>query len=115
MLTIERSTKALVLALASAFFFSMAGSTLAAGSQWQKSHPRRAEVNKRLAKQNQRIKREVKEGDMTRTQAATLHKNDRQVRKEERSMASQNGGHITKLEKRTLNRQENQVSRQIGK
>ena len=76
---------------------------------------RRAEVNKRLARQNQRIRKEVKEGDMTKAQAATLHKDDRQVRKEERSMASQNGGHITRQEKRTLNQQENQLSRQIGK
>lgn len=115
MVTIEKSAKALTLALASAFFFSTAGSALAAETQWQKNHPRRAEVNKRLARQNQRIRKEVKEGDMTKAQAATLHKDDRQVRKEERSMASQNGGHITRQEKRTLNQQENQLSRQIGK
>ena len=115
MVTIERSAKALTLALASAFFFSTAGSVLAAETQWQKHHPRRAEVNKRLARQNQRIRKERKEGDLTKAQAATLHKNDRQVRTEERSMASQNGGHISKQEKRTLNQQENQLSRQIGK
>lgn len=115
MVTIETSAKALIFALASAFLFSSAGSVLAAETQWQKSHPRRAEVNKRLARQNQRIRKEVKEGDMTNAQAATLHKNDRQVRKDERSMAAQNGGHITKQEKRTLNQQENQLSREIGK
>jgi hypothetical protein len=115
MVTIERSGKALILALASAFFFSTTGGVAVAETQWQKDHPRRVEVNKRLARQNQRIKKEVKEGDMTKAQAAALHKDDRQVRKEERSMASQNGGHITKQEKKTLNQQENQVSRQIGK
>ena len=40
---------------------------------------------------------------------------DRQIRKEERAMASQNGGHITRQEQKTLNQQENQVSREIGK
>jgi hypothetical protein len=87
----------------------------AAETQWQKDHPRRAEVNGRLANQNKRINQEVKEGEMTKAQAAKLHKDDRQIRKEERAMASQNGGHITKQEQRTLNQQENAVSRQVGK
>jgi CRISPR/Cas system-associated endoribonuclease Cas2 len=85
-----------------------------AQTQWQKDHPRRAEVNHRLANQNKRIHNEVKEGEMSKGQAARLHKEDRQIRQEERDMASQNGGHITKQEQRTLNQQENKVSRQIG-
>ena len=83
--------------------------------QFARNHPRRDQVNDRLANQNRRIKDEVKEGEMTRTQAAALHKDDRQIRQEERSMASQDGGHITKQEQRTLNQQENAVSRQIDK
>lgn len=85
-----------------------------AQTHWQKEHPRRAEVNKRLANQNRRIHNEVKEGEITKGQAATLHKEDRQIRQEERDMAAQNGGHITKPEQRVLNQQENKVSRQIG-
>lgn len=84
-------------------------------TQWQKNHPRREQVNNRLANQNSRIKDEVKEGDITKGQAAKLHKEDRNIRKEERLMASQNGGHITKQEQATLNAQENKVSGQIGK
>jgi hypothetical protein len=72
-------------------------------------------VNKRLGNQNQRINKEVKTGQINKAQAATLHKDDRQIRKEERTMASQNGGHITKQEQKTLNQQENAVSKQIGK
>jgi len=82
---------------------------------WQKNHPRREQVNNRLANQNKRIKNEVKEGEITKLQAAALHKDDHQIRKEERLMASQNGGHITKQEQKTLNQQENAVSKQIGK
>jgi hypothetical protein len=82
---------------------------------WQKNHPRREQVNQRLAKQNKRIRNEVKEGEITKSQAASLHKDDRQIRREERLMASQNGGHITKQEQKTLNQQENAVSKQIGK
>jgi hypothetical protein len=57
----------------------------------------------------------VREGEITRDQAAKLHKEDHQIRQEERAMASQNGGHITRQEQKTLNQQENAVSRQIGK
>jgi hypothetical protein len=55
---------------------------------WAKHHPRRDQVNDRLA---------------------------RQIRQEERDMAAQNGGHITKAEEGVLNQQENAVSKQIGK
>ena len=96
---------------------SLAGmaSTALAETQWQKDHPRRTEVNKRLANQNRRIKQERKEGEITKGQAQQLHKEDHQIRQEERDMASQNGGHITKSEQKVLNQQENGVSKQIGK
>jgi hypothetical protein len=84
-------------------------------TEWQKNHPRRTQVNKRLNNQNRRIHNEVKEGEISKGQAANLHRQDRQIRGEERAMASQNGGHITKQEQRTLNQQENGVSREIGR
>jgi len=96
---------------------SLAGvaGTALAETQWQKDHPRRTQVNSRLANQNRRIKQERKEGEITKAQAAKLHQEDHAIRQEERTMASTNGGHITKAEQRALNQQENQVSRQIGK
>lgn len=85
-----------------------------AQSQPQKAHPRRDQVNDRLANQNKRINQEVKEGELTSQKAQRLHKQDRQIRQEERDMASQNGGRITKSEQGVLNQQENAVSRRIG-
>ena len=70
--------------------------TASAETTWQKNHPRRTQVNHRLANQNRRIHNDVKDGTMTKGQAAKLHHEDHQVRQEERDMASQNGGHITK-------------------
>ncbi|MBO0735570.1 MAG: hypothetical protein J2P48_03230 [Alphaproteobacteria bacterium] len=86
-----------------------------ADTPWQKAHPRREEVNGRLAHQNHRIHQEVREGELTRRQAGRLHREDHRIRQEERDMAGQNGSHITRLEHRTLNQQENAVSRQIGR
>jgi hypothetical protein len=84
-------------------------------TSWEKSHPRRDQVNDRLKHQNERIHDQVKSGEMSKEEAASLHKEHRQIRKEERAMASQNGGHITKAEQKALNQQENAESKQIGK
>ncbi|HEY4342674.1 MAG TPA: hypothetical protein VGM97_22260 [Steroidobacteraceae bacterium] len=87
--------------------------TASAETNWQKGHPRRTQVNHRLHHQNRRIHNDVKNGTMTHRQAATAHREDHQVRQEERDMASQNGGHLTKPEQRVLDKQENGIGKQI--
>ena len=106
---------AVTAAIAAVALTGLASNALADQTQWQKDHPRRAEVNARLANQNKRIKQERKEGEITKAQAQKLHAEDHAIRQEERTMASTNGGHITKAEQKSLNQQENQVSNQIGK
>ena len=81
--------------------------------QWAKNHPRRDQVNDRLGNQNARINDKVEDGKMSKTEASKIHKEDHQIRQEERDMASQNHGHITKQEQKTLNQQENKVNHQI--
>jgi hypothetical protein len=88
--------------------------TASAATTWDASHPRRAEVNQRLSNQDRRIHHEVREGELSRGEAMRLHRDDHQVRSEERLMASQNGGHITRQEDRALNQQENRISGHIG-
>ena len=114
MLDLVNLRKATASALVAVFAVGIAGSAMA-DTQWQKDHPRRTQVNSRLANQDKRIHQERKEGEITKAQAAKLHSEDRAIRKEERTMASTNGGHITKAEQKALNQQENQVSKQIGK
>ena len=75
----------------------------AAGAQetkWQKNHPRRTEVNKRLNNQNRRIQQGVKSGELNKGQAKQLHQEDKSIRKQERQDAAANGGHITKQQQR---------------
>jgi hypothetical protein len=45
----------------------------AANGHWVQNHPRRAEVNGRLANQNRRIFQERREGEISRGQALQLH------------------------------------------
>jgi hypothetical protein len=108
------STRLRVLALS----VVMAGSPIAcamAQTQWELNHPRRDQVNDRLQNQNRRINQEVREGEISRSQANQLHREDHTIRQEERGMARLNNGHITPAEQKALNQQENAVSRQIGR
>lgn len=82
-------------------------------TQWQKNHPRREEVNKRLENQNRRIDHKLDDGHMSRAEARKLHKEDQNIRQQERDMAKLDHGHITKGEQKVLNQEENQVSQQI--
>jgi hypothetical protein len=104
------------LALVAAAFAALGLSATSASAEtfWQAHHPRRAEVNDRLAYQNFRINREVREGELAPWQARRLHREDFAIRQEERAMASFNHGHITSAEQRALNHQENVVSGRIG-
>jgi hypothetical protein len=104
--------KAIMLVIATASFAGLGSAASAA--TWEQTHPRRTEVNGRLAHQDRRIHNEMRNGEISHGQAAALHRQDHQIRQEERLMASQNGGHITRSEQQVLNRQENQVSREIG-
>lgn len=106
------SKKLLSVVAVSVAFASLAG-TATADTTWQKDHPRRTQVNGRLNNQNRRIHQDVRNGTLSKGQAAALHHDDHQVRQEERDMASRNGGHITKSEQVVLNQQENGISRDI--
>lgn len=77
------------------------------------THPRRAEVNARLANQNARISNGVRDGQLTHGEAKAMRADDHAIRAEERADASVNGGHITRAEQAQLNRQENANSRTI--
>ena len=100
--------------LAAAMAVASSGFAASANAAWATHHPRRAEVNARLANQDHRIHQERKEGEITAAQAHDLHAEDRGIRAQERYDASLNSGHITRAQQAQLNHEENQVSRQIG-
>ena len=101
--------------LAAVLAVASSGFAASADAAWATRHPRRAEVNARLANQDRRIHQERKEGEITAAQAHDLHAEDRGIRAQERYDASRNNGHITRAEQAQLNHEENQVSRQIGR
>ncbi|HVB04259.1 MAG TPA: hypothetical protein VNE41_11135 [Chitinophagaceae bacterium] len=104
-------TKMLTVALLSALLGLT--TTAFAQTRWKRTHPRRVEVNHRLAYQSKRIDNKVDNQQMSEKKSDKIQREDRQVRKEEKLMASQDHGHITKQEQKTLNVQENRISKQI--
>jgi Skp family chaperone for outer membrane proteins len=82
-------------------------------ANWDKNHPRRAQVNSRLNNQNARVDNKVADGKMSQAEANKIHSQDHAIRKEERADAAANHGHITKAEQQHINHQENHVSKEI--
>jgi hypothetical protein len=121
----EKIMRALRRSVVFVISFALVGGSMTAAfaeTQWERNHPRRDQVNDRLANQNRRIDRELKEGEISKHQARQLHREGHAIRQEERDMArvnggriSVNGGRISKGEQKVLNQQENEVSRQIGR
>lgn len=85
-----------------------------AQTAWQAQHPRRAQVNARLANQDARIDQEAKTGQIGPGQAARLHAADQRIRAHEQHMAAMHGGDITVREQAKLNAEEDRVSHRIG-
>lgn len=102
-------------ALLSAVGIAVVAPAPAFAGSWGAHHPRREQVNDRLQNLNRQIRQERREGDLTRSQAQALRKEDRIIRGEERDMAKLDNGHITKADQRVLNQQENELRSDIPK
>jgi hypothetical protein len=107
-------TKTKIIFAALALAFAGLGATAAsADTQFQANHPRRAEINARLAHENHRIARELRAGLISPHRAHVLHREVRSIRMQERAFAAAQHGHITRHQQRLLNREANVVRAQI--
>jgi hypothetical protein len=78
-------------------------------------HPRVNQVNRREARQQNRIGNGVKNGSLSPKQTSNLEKREASVQnREQKDMAAHNG-HLTKAEQNGINRQQNRISRSIYK
>ena len=81
--------------------------------EWERHHPRRDQVNDRIAYQERRITQERREGELSRGQAQAMREQLRGVRAEERADARLHGSHITRYEQAQLNRDLNAIGHEI--
>jgi hypothetical protein len=84
-----------------------------AESVWERNHPRRDQVNDRVANQFRRINQERREGELSRGQAQAMRLQERGVLAEERADARLHGGHITRVEQAQLNRDLNAIGHEF--
>jgi hypothetical protein len=73
-----------------------------------------AEVDRREAQQQARIREGARSGELTPRETARLEKKEARIRREVRRDRAENGGRLTPGEKARVDRQENQLSRQIA-
>lgn len=102
--------------LVAAMGLTLAGGVAGAASAatpWQHHHPRRVEVNHRLANLNHSIRRERAEGDLTPRQARHFHARVHMIRLQERRFARHHDGHLTRAEQARLNHEETGVRSHI--
>jgi hypothetical protein len=83
-----------------------------AQNNFQKNHPRRAQVLNRSNHQQNRINKNAGHLGGHYNQ---LSKEDRGIHRQEQRDARQNGGHITRGEQGQLNKEENHVNNQINR
>ena len=103
-----------ILAAVAGLALAAAGAQAASAQGFDQTHPRRAEVNQRLDKQDARIDSQRADGEIGAAKAHRLHRADHRIRIAERRFARHHGGHISKVEQTRLNHRENAVSRRIG-
>ena len=104
------TVSALVLLMAQASFGAAPDNTKK--KNFEKKHPRRAEVLRRDKREVGKNNAAVKSGKITAAQGAKLNQQDAKIKSQEQAEAKANGGHITKGEQRQLNREENKVNRE---
>jgi NADH:ubiquinone oxidoreductase subunit F (NADH-binding) len=109
----KMNTKTIVAAVAG-LILAAAGAQAASAQDFAQTHPRRAEVNQRLDRQDARIAEARADGAMGSVKAHRLRRADHRIRVTERRLARRHGGHISKMEQARLNHRENAVSRRIG-
>jgi hypothetical protein len=111
--------KALIQVAATAVMFAAFCSTSIlnahADDNWQKKHPRRAEVNKRLKNQQNRVDQGLANGQLKPGQAQHIQNQDARIQNQESRDAAQNGGHLTQGEQNQINREQNHTSREINR
>lgn len=109
----KMNTKTIVVAVAG-LVLAVAGAQAASAQDFAQTHPRRAEVNQRLDRQDARITAERADGAIGAAKAHRLRHADRRIRASERRYAMRHGGHISKAEQSRLNHREDAVSHRIG-
>ncbi len=90
-----------------------AATAASADTPWERHHSRRDQVNDRLVNLRHSIRRERRDGDLSRGEAFRLDRRLHVIRFQDHRFARHHGGHISRAEQARLNHEENGVRRHI--
>ena len=107
--------KALTTLIATAVMISplLVSPPQASADWYARHHPRRAEVNRREHRQQQRIANGIRTGKLSPAEASQLENQERALKVQERQEVRANGGYLTKQQQRQLNQEENTLNHEI--
>jgi hypothetical protein len=116
-MTTKISRSLLVFAVGSLIFMgsAYAQSSGAGAGVVDPNHPRVNQVNRREARQQNRIANGMKDGQLKPAQAARLEKGEARLQTNEKKDMAADHGHLTKQDQRQLNREANHMNRRIYK
>ncbi len=69
----------------------------------------------RQRKQQERIARGIRDGQLTAGEASNLEKQESELNQEKRDMKKLDNGHLTAADRKALNQQQNKLSKEIRK
>ena len=85
-----------------------------ASANWfSRHHPRRAEINHREWRQQERIAHGIHNGSLSPQEAQQLESQERALRQQEHAEVRANGGSLTRHQARQLNHEEDTLSHEI--
>jgi len=85
----------------------------ASAGWFSRHHPRRAEVDRREERQQERITRGIRNGSLSPGEVQQLETQERALRNQEREEVHANRGFLTKQQTRQLNHEEDALSHEI--
>lgn len=103
----------LIAAFAGAIAVAGLAGAASAETRWGFDHPRQHEVLSRAYGQERAVRRDYRDGEISRDRAFRLIRDDRRVAREDRFFARTNGGYISRGEQRFMNRQETNVGARL--
>lgn len=74
-----------------------------ADKDFRQDHPRRSQINRRVKWQKHKVRKELREGEISKQQARQDIKQINAVKSQEKADVKANGGYLTKQQQQSLN------------
>lgn len=95
------------------FSLAICASASIFAASWADVHPRRDQIDRRIDRQKNEVRKEVVSGQMSKPEAKEIMRDINAIKIQEKTMARTHKGHLSKREQHILNKQLNATQREI--